>query len=94
MFESVKKKLEEKKKKMQKQIQRGRERTEKQRAEKLRRKANRIINMKPGAKRAIFEGLASKSNPVDVAKSEYYRRKYEREKKYNRKSEESRNQDK
>jgi hypothetical protein len=84
---SWKDKLNKTKQKMQEQIQRGREITEQQRAEKLRRKADKIINMKPGAKRAIVEGFAMKSKPWDVARNEYVRRKHEREKKYHNKDE-------
>ena len=67
------------------QIQRGREVTEQMRAEKPRKKNDWIDNTKPGSIRAIRVGLASKANPLDVMKEEYYRRKYERENKYERK---------
>jgi hypothetical protein len=83
---SLKKKLDELKTKAEEMKQRGRERTEQQRAEKLRRKANKLSSMKPGAKRAMVEGYVMKRSPFDVAREEYSRRKYEREKKYHGKS--------
>ena len=74
-------KLKEKKDKMQKQMQRGREVTEQMRAEKLRKKINKRINMKPGARQAIVHGIALKKSPRDVMSEELNRRKYEREQK-------------
>lgn len=71
-------KLNKKKEKMQKTIQRGREVTEQQRAEKLRRKRKKIANRKPGAIKAISEGLMNRSKVSEVMKKEYDRRKYER----------------
>ena len=66
---------------MQELKQRGIERTEQQKAEKLRKKQNKMVNMKPGARKAIIEGVALKKNPLDVMKDEYERRKYERKQK-------------
>ena len=82
---NLKEKLEEKKRKMQEQMQRGRERTEQERAEKLRKKVTKIQNAKPGAVTAVRKGLLTKASPLDVMKEEYSRRKYEREKKYHSK---------
>ena len=73
--------LKEKKQKMQSQMQRGRVVTEQMRAEKLRRKINKRIDMKPGAGQAIVHGMAMKKSPMDVMKEEYSRRRYEREQK-------------
>ena len=75
-------KLKNKKQQMLKQIQRGRERTEQEHAEHLRRKINKVTKMKPGAERAIAEGLMGRKKTWDVMREEYERRKYEREKKY------------
>ena len=66
-------------------MQRGRERTEQERAEKLRKKVTKIQNAKPGAVTAVRKGLLTKASPLDVMKEEYSRRKYEREKKYHSK---------
>lgn len=74
-------KLKEKKKKMHAQMQRGREVTEQMKAEKVRKKMNNLLHMKPGAKQAIVHGLAMKKSPMDVMKEELYRRRYEREQK-------------
>jgi len=78
---SLKDRLLKKKQEMLDQMQRGRERTEQMRAEKLRRKANRLSSMKPGARRAIIEGVAMKKKPLDVMREEYSRRRFERENK-------------
>lgn len=78
---SIKKKLLKKKKDMQEQMQRGRIVTEQMRAEKLRRKQNKYANMKPGARKAIHDGLVMRKSPLDVMKDEYSRRKFEREQK-------------
>lgn len=56
--------------------------TEQMRAEKLRKRGERLANMKPGARRAITEGIIARKNPMDVMKEEYERRKYERQQKY------------
>ena len=67
------------KQKMKAQVQRGREITEQQRAEKLRQKIKKNQNRKPGAIKAISEGLINRSKVTEVMKQEYDRRKYERE---------------
>jgi len=74
-------KLKAKKKSMQEQMQRGRVVTEQMRAEKLRKKINKRINMKPGARQAISHGLALRSSPMSVMKGELHRRRSEREQK-------------
>lgn len=74
-------KLKEKKKSMQDQMQRGRERTEQMKAERLRKKMDNLLHMKPGARQAIVHGLAMKKHPMEVMKEEYSRRKFEREQK-------------
>lgn len=77
----LKEKLEEKKRKMQLQIQRGRERTEQMKAEKLRKKSDNLLHMKPGARQAIVSGMMLRKSPLDVMKEEYSRRRYVREQK-------------
>jgi hypothetical protein len=67
--------------KKQKQVQRGREVTEQMKAERIRKKQNRLINAKPGAVTAIRTGLVTHASPLDVMKEEYNRRKYERDNK-------------
>lgn len=74
-------KLKEKKKSMQTQMQRGREVTEQMKAERLQKKINKRIDMKPGARQAIVHGLAMKKTPMEVMKEEYNRRRFEREQK-------------
>ena len=69
------------KKKLQEQYWRGKEKTEQQKAERLRKKTQKRINMKPGAKKAILDGLDERTNPMEVMRREYTRRKYEREQK-------------
>ena len=85
---SIRDKLEKKKLKMhrqiqqmQRQIQRGRERTEQQKAERLRKKMDNLLHMKPGAKQAIVHGMMMRKSTKDVMRDEYHRRKYEREQK-------------
>lgn len=78
---SFKKKINRWVKRKQADIERGREITMQMKAERARKKNKRIDEMQPGAVKAIAEGLRSKSSPLDVMKQEYYRRKYEREKK-------------
>ena len=78
-------KLNKKKKDMQEQITRGRIVTEQMRAERLRKKQDKLVNMKPGAKRTLLLGLKNRTGVWDLMKEEYNRRKYEREKKYGKK---------
>ena len=53
-------------------------------AERIRKRSDNLQHMKPGARKAIIEGMAMKKNPMDVMKEEYSRRRYERENKKNR----------
>ena len=55
---------------------------EKRKAEKYREKVEKINKMKPGAIKAIKEGLLYNKTPLQVMKEEWERRKREREKKY------------
>ena len=73
--------LKAKKKSMLDQMQRGRVVTEQMRAERLRKKINKRIDMKPGVRQAIVHGLAMKKHPMDVMKGELSRRRFEREQK-------------
>jgi len=66
------------------QIQRGRIVTEQMRADRLRKRTNKLADMKPGALKTIVVGLKTKANPMDLMKEEYARRKYERGEKYER----------
>jgi hypothetical protein len=81
---SFKKRLKKFVKNKQEQIQRGREVTLQMEAERLRKRNERIDNMKEGAIKAVMDGLRTKSSPMDVMKQEYTRRKYERKKKYHK----------
>lgn len=65
-----------------KEIQKGVEITEQQRAERLRKRAGKISDMKPSTKKTIVSGLVSHSGLVDVMKEEYSRRKYNRKQKH------------
>jgi len=62
------------------EIEKGRSQLQKDKVERAKKKANKLANMKPGARKAITEGLASRKGPMQVMKEEYERRKYEREK--------------
>ena len=77
-------KLNEKKQKMLEQIQRGKERSEQEHAEKIRRKSKRLQSMKPGVRKTMHEGLAMRKKPLDVMRDEYERRKKRREEKRSR----------
>lgn len=80
----LKERLLEKKHKLLEQYQRGKVVTEQMKAEKLRRKSNKLSSMKPGARKAITEGLALKKKPLSVMRDEYERRKKAREEKYSK----------
>lgn len=82
----IKDKLMNVKKKLGNQYKKGKEVTEQQRAEKLRQKRKKLTNMKPGASKAIKEGLMLRSGPMEVMKKEYDRRKYERQIKQQKKN--------
>jgi len=79
--------LKAKKKSMQEQMQRGRVVTEQMRAERKRKKINKLINMKPGARKAISDGIVLRKSPLDVMREEYDRRRFEREQKNKKKKE-------
>jgi len=70
--------LKDKIKHLQELKQRGIERTEQMKAEKLRKKLRKAMDRKPGAVKAICDGLALKESPLAVMGKEYSRRKYER----------------
>ncbi len=80
----LKERLFRKKKELLEQFERGKQVTEQMRAEKLRKHHQRIVDMKPGAGRAIVEGLSMRKKPLDVMREEYERRKRFREEKYKR----------
>ena len=65
---------------MHEQMERGRQRTLEIQVKKESRRQKKLMEMKPGARRAITEGIIAKRSPLDVMKDEYQRRKYEREK--------------
>ena len=75
-------KLKEKKDKLKKDYDRGTEVTQQMKADKIRKKMKKAKDNKPGAIKAISEGMAFKKSPLDVMKEEYERRKYEREQKH------------
>ena len=74
-------KLNAKRSKMQKQMRKGMEITEQMKAEKKRKRLNKMVNMKPGAKQAIVHGIAMKKKPLEVMREELDRRRFEREQK-------------
>ena len=67
-------KLKKKQIEMQQKVQKGREISEQERAEKLRHKKKQIKDMKPGAVKAIREGLLYRKGVLQVMKEEYDRR--------------------
>jgi DNA-binding transcriptional regulator YiaG len=83
MIMSWKDKLKAKKEKLMERYQSNLSYYEQKHAEKLRHKHQRIVDMKPGAVKAIREGLAMHKKPLQVMKDEYERRKTEREQKKN-----------
>lgn len=50
--------------------------------EKAKKRLKRLEQMKPGARRAITEGIAHHKSILDVMRDEAERRKYERQQKY------------
>lgn len=68
--------------KMGKKVQEAKAESEQQRAEKIRQKRKKLSSMKPGARKAITEGMLLNKSVTDVMKDEYNRRKYERQIKY------------
>jgi len=81
-------KLKAKKKSMQEQMKRGLVVTEQMRAERLRKRIDKRIDMKPGARKTISEGIALRKSPLDVMHEEYNRRRFEREQKNKQKQKE------
>ena len=79
---SIRERMIKKKDKMLEQVRRGREVTEQQRAERLRKKMKRVTDMKPGAMKAIRMGLINRSSVRSVMHDELERRRLLREKKY------------
>lgn len=73
-----------KKKELIDQYIRGKVVSEQIRAEKLRKHHQKIVDMKPGAKKAIVEGLNLHKSVWDVAHDEWLRRKQVRDEKYNK----------
>jgi len=78
----LKDKLLKKKQKMREQIRKGREISEQQKAERIRKKIKRFEELKPGTRKTMTEGLIMRKKPWQVMREEYRRRKFEREKKY------------
>lgn len=78
---SWKDKLKAKKEKLMERYQTNLSYIEQKRAERLRNRHQRIVDMKPGSIKTIREGLAMHKKPLQVMKDEYQRRKDEREKK-------------
>lgn len=68
--------------KQQAKIEKGKEVTQQMKAEKLRKKMNKLADTKPGAVTTMRKGIMAKQSPIDVMKEEYSRRKYKREKKF------------
>ena len=71
--------------KQQAKIEKGKEVTQQMKAEKLRKKMNKLADAKPSAVTAIRQGLATKSSVKDVMQQEFERRKYERNQKHKEK---------
>lgn len=74
-------KMRKKKLELQQQLQNAREESEQRRAEKLRKKKEKLKYMKPGAIRAIREGLATRDTVMGVMRKEWERRKSEQKQK-------------
>ena len=83
----LKERIEAKKLKLLNDINHGREISKQKEDERKRKRVDRVANMKPGAGRAMAEGLVLRRKPWDVMKEEYGRRKYERKIKYSDKGE-------
>lgn len=73
----LKEKLQKKKTELKEQYQRGKIVTEQIRAERLRKKAEKLSNLKPGS---IRRGMAMKMKPLDFMKDHYEYRKTKRQK--------------
>lgn len=69
--------------KIKQRIKEGKEISEQAKAEKMRKKHDRIKNMPEGSvRKIIYEGHAMNKKPLDVMRDEYRRRKNIRESKY------------
>jgi len=68
--------------KKKKQLQDTKSQLEIDKARRQKKKINKVANMKPGARKAISEGLIGNKKPLQVMKEEYQRRKDERERRY------------
>ena len=75
---SIIKKMKQKKKDLQAQYQRGKDRTEQMKADKLRQKMQQQKYMEPGT---IRYGLLTKQNPLDLMKDVKTRRELKRKEK-------------
>lgn len=75
---TLKQRLKQKKQEMQEQMERGRTRTVELQIERRQRRQKKLLERKPGAVKAITEGLVLKKNPLEVMRDEYHRRRYER----------------
>jgi hypothetical protein len=84
MFKKLKTKMGKKRKEITKKVLRAQQESEQHRIARSRRKINKVANMKPGARKTIHEGLISNKTPLEVMREEYSRRKYEREKRFNK----------
>lgn len=77
-------KLFKKQQELRDRLQKGRIFSEQKRAEKLRHRHQKLVDMKPGAKKTLLTGMALNKKVLDVMKEEYDRRKFLRDKKYNK----------
>jgi len=77
---SLKNKLDKLKKKKNELMHKGSIVTEQKRAEKLRRKKNRIKNMKDGTRKRFTQGVLTRQSPLEFMKTEYQIRKSKRKK--------------
>ena len=66
--------------KRREEIQKGRMKLLEDRIKREQRKKKKMLQSKPGAVRAIREGLMLRKTPMQVMKEEYNRRRYERKK--------------
>ena len=82
IIQRIRFKLEHIKMGMQDQIHHGREVSRQMQDDRLRNKQKKVLDGKPSAFNTIRKHLLMRtSNPFEVAKDEYIRRKYERDKK-------------
>jgi len=74
-------KLKENQAKYKAQMQRGKEVSQQMKDKKQRDKLKKAMDRKPGAIKAITDGIVLKKTPWQVMRDEYNRRKFERENK-------------